>query len=178
MRIIKTIRRGFLFLSLFAPFPACSQEQTWEIVNDMIERDFPEVRHISTDSLSTWLTDSTLLQPVILDVRKPEEFAVSHLQKALLIDPDATRFPELDTLDRSIPIVAYCSVGYRSSQVAERLKEVGFTNVVNLQGSIFRWANEGKPVYRDGSKVEEVHPYDRIWGMMLDEDYRSYDVPE
>jgi hypothetical protein len=29
---------------------------------------------------------------------------------------------------------------------------------------IIRWANEGRPVYRDGRAVAEVHPYDDQWG--------------
>ena len=171
-----TIKRGILLLGLALPLPACSQEQTWEMVDSMIERDFPGVHHISTDSLAAWFADSSREQPVILDARQPEEYAVSHLPTAEQIDPDATTFPELENLDRSTPIVAYCSVGYRSSQIARRLEEAGFTNVMNLQGSIFRWANEGKPVYRGDHQVEEVHPYDRIWGRLLNENLREYEA--
>lgn len=39
-------------------------------------------------------------------------------------------------------IVVYCSVSYRSSILARRLQDMGFTNVYNLEGSIFKWANE------------------------------------
>ena len=38
---------------------------------------------------------------------------------------------------------------------------------MNLEGSIFRWAGEGRPVYRDGVRVEQVHPYDDRWGALL-----------
>ena len=176
MQFTKTIRRGALLLGLVLPFPACSQEQSWEMVDSMIESDFPGVRHITTDSLAVWLADSTLQQPLLLDARRPEEYAVSHLHDARRIDPDAVTFPDLDTLDRETPIVLYCSVGYRSSQLAERLQEAGFTNVNNLKGSIFRWANEGRPVYREGNQVEEVHPYDRIWGTLLRKELHRYEV--
>ena len=50
----------------------------------------------------------------------------------------------------------------------ERLAAEGFTQVHNLDGSLFQWANEGRPVYRDGRVVEEVHPYDDKWGVLLD----------
>ncbi|MEZ4784092.1 MAG: rhodanese-like domain-containing protein [Candidatus Kapaibacterium sp.] len=178
MKHTRLIRRGALLLGLALPLPACSQEQSWQMVETMIENDFPEVQQITTDSLARWLADSTLPQPLILDARQPGEYAVSHLWDAHQIDPDATTFPDLDTLDRDQPIVAYCSVGYRSSQLAERLEKAGFTNVVNLQGSIFRWANEGKPVYREDQQVEEVHPYDRLWGTLLDAKLRQYKVEE
>ena len=55
-------------------------------------------------------------------------------------------------------IVVYCSVGYRSSELAEFLMKTGFTEVYNLEGSIFRWANEGRPVYRAEERVRVVHP--------------------
>jgi hypothetical protein len=42
--------------------------------------------------------------------------------------------------------------------------------VQNLEGSIFRWANEGRPVYADGMQVDRVHPFDDSWGKLLKED--------
>src|SRR6185295_10757461 len=67
------------------------------------------------------------------------------------------------------PMVIYCSVGYRSSALAEKLQKAGFTNVYNLEGSIFNWANEGRPVYRGTNTVAEVHPYSAKWGKLLDQ---------
>lgn len=155
-------------------FSGCAQQQSWEAVDRMIASDFPDVHHISTDSLALWLADTTRPVPLILDARKPEEYAVSHLPGAIWIDPDATDFSFLDSLDHGAGIVAYCSVGYRSSGLAERLEEAGFENVFNLRGSIFQWANEGRSVYRDGKEVKEVHPYDRLWGTLLDRELRAY----
>ena len=78
-------------------------------------------------------------------------------------------------MDRpDMPIVAYCSVGYRSSELVQKLTERGFTNVKNLDGSIFEWANRGYPVERDGEEVREVHPFDDRWGTLLHEDLRAY----
>jgi hypothetical protein len=45
---------------------------------------------------------------------------------------------------------------------------------MNLEGSIFQWANECRPVYRDAAEVQQVHPYDGIWGKLLDKDLRAY----
>ena len=42
-------------------------------------------------------------------------------------------------------------------------------NVFNLEGSLFKWANEGRPVYRGSERVQEVHPFDEDWGELLDE---------
>jgi rhodanese-related sulfurtransferase len=98
-----------------------------------------------------------------------DEYAVSHLPGAQRVSPTATTFPALDTLSRDTPIVVYCSVGYRSARIASRLRAQGFRTVSNLEGSIFRWANEGRTVVRDGSPVRAVHPYDAAWGRLLDD---------
>ena len=44
---------------------------------------------------------------------------------------------------------------------------------MNMEGSIFKWANEGRPVYRDGERVEKVHPYNETWGRLLDKARRA-----
>ena len=70
-------------------------------------------------------------------------------------------------ISKDTPIVTYCSVGYRSSSLADRLQQAGFTNVRQLEGSIFQWANEGRPLFRGDQQVNEVHPYNETWGKYL-----------
>ena len=73
----------------------------------------------------------------------------------------------LDALEANDPertVVVYCSVGYRSSRLAEELRARGFENVFNLEGSLFQWANEGRPLYRGEERVDQAHPYDEEWG--------------
>lgn len=158
-----------LVVAAMVLFPiGCSEGPGWAAVDAMIRSRFPEITQISTDSLDAWLGDSTKQQPVLLDVRASDEFAVSHLPGALRIDPASADLSVFDSLDREMSMVAYCSVGYRSAEMVMRLQEAGFKNVSNLKGSIFKWANEGRPVYRDGERVWEVHPYDRMWGRLLE----------
>ena len=71
--------------------------------------------------------------------------------------------------DRSI--VVYCSVGYRSSILAEKLQDMGFTKVYNLEGSIFKWDNEGRPLVQGKVTVRKVHPYNAHWGNLLERKY-------
>jgi rhodanese-related sulfurtransferase len=133
----------------------------------MIARDFPGAPSIPADALAARLDGPDA--PLLLDVRQEEEYAVSHLPGARRVEPEAEALPpELLALPRDTPIVAYCSVGYRSAALVERLRAEGFTRAENLEGSIFRWANEGRPVVRDGREVAEVHPYGRAWGVLLD----------
>jgi rhodanese-related sulfurtransferase len=147
---------------------ALKRSPGWATMKWLIRLQFPDVRRVTTEQLAAWLDDPERLSPLLLDVRAEDEYAVSHLPGAIHVPPDA----EIDDLPTAVtedrPIVAYCSVGYRSSVMARRLREAGFEEVSNLEGSIFEWANEGRPVVRGDEHVEEVHPYDGRWGRLLD----------
>ena len=75
-----------------------------------------------------------------------------------------------ETLPPERPIVVYCSVGVRSSELARALQAVGRTNVFNLDGAIFQWANEGRPLYAGSNVVTTVHRDNRKWGRFLRRD--------
>ncbi len=143
------------------------------MVQQRIRSEFPDVKQISVAELNEWLASGDA-QPLLLDVREEAEYRVSHLRGAIRVDP-ADRDPVLPAeVDKEAPIVAYCSVGYRSSALAARLMEQGYTDVRNLEGSIFQWANRGFSVFRGDEEVRQVHPYDRRWGRLLDEELRAF----
>ncbi len=167
------MRKLPLLLVLVLPQVSCGQSPSWSMLKKTIRATYPDVRHVSTDSLAAWQVSSASA-PLLLDVRAEDEFAVSHLQNARRIDPDTRDFAMLQNLPPDTPIVTYCSVGYRSAAMAARLAEAGFINVVNLEGSIFAWANEGRPVYRAGHAVQQVHPYDAVWGQLLKKELHAY----
>ncbi len=148
----------------------------WSATESMIARDFPNTPTISTDSLAAWIADDARTSPILLDAREPDEYAVSHLADARHVSPDASSESLqalLSDVSKDRAVVVYCSVGYRSAKVTQRLREAGFSDVQNLGGSIFRWANEGRAVVRGDSTVREVHPFDATWGRLLDSSLRS-----
>lgn len=134
---------------------------------------FPQVPQLSTAELAAWLRDPSRPQPILLDVRTAEEFRVSHLRGAIRVDPSAKAADLGPIVQRRGPVVTYCSVGYRSSAVAERLLKAGVPQVQNLEGSIFQWANEGRALEADGKPAAKVHPYNAKYGKLLDETKRS-----
>ncbi len=138
-----------------------------------VRKTFPDVKTISTTNLAAWLSDASRPQPQLLDVRTPKEYAVSHLHGARLVSPDAKAAEVMATVDGQRPLVVYCSVGYRSSQLAERLRSAGPVQVMNLEGSIFAWANEDRALEREGLSVAKVHPYDKRFGQMLKPERRA-----
>lgn len=139
-----------------------------------VSQEFNEVGQLSTSDLDAWLNDKSREPPQLLDARRPEEYGVSRLPGAILIDPDADVDEVIAMIDPSRPIVVYCSVGYRSSRLARRMILAGVTQTSNLEGSIFKWGNEGRPLIRDNGTTRLVHPYDDSYGHMLREEYRSY----
>lgn len=131
---------------------------------------FPGTRWIERDRLSAWLDEDD--EPMLLDVRRSDEFAISQLEGAIRIDPGAEA-SELGALDRATPIVVYCSVGYRSAALAARLRKAGYARVYNLEGGLFGWANADLPLHRGEQRVATVHPYDAVWARFLDPSRRA-----
>lgn len=162
------------FFGLFALYMSPVNAQTWDSLRQYIRKRFPEVRQLSTDELANWLAETDKMpRPLLVDARRIEEFSVSHLPQAHMADTieAVLALPRLENQ----PIVVYCSVGYRSSVLAKKLHRAGLTNIWNLEGSIFAWANEGRPVYCGQKPLfpARVHPYDKKWGQLLKEPLRS-----
>ena len=129
-----------------------------------VRKDYPEVPQLSTERLAEWLADGSREAPLLIDARTPKEYVVSHLAGAVRAQPGPTLEALLTQVPTHTPVVVYCSVGVRSSKMARDLIGRGYTNVFNLEGSLFKWANEGRPL----AKGEEVvHPYNRRWEKYL-----------
>ncbi len=133
----------------------------------LVHERFPGIPHLNTAELAAWLSDVRRIQPVLLDLRSRAEFDVSHLEGARWVEPETTAADLIPTLPNDRPVVLYCSVGYRSAACATRLIRAGFTNLSNLEGSLFQWANEGRPLAREGGVATTVHPYSRRFGRLL-----------
>ena len=145
----------------------------WFLLKKSLRHRFPKVEWITTQQLSDWLADKHREKPVLLDVRTEEEWNVSHLPGARRVDPGASTESVAAGISKDAPIVTYCAVGYRSGDLATRLRDAGFTRVQNLEGSIFQWANEHRPLVRDDQPVSRVHPYSKLWGRLLTDDVRA-----
>lgn len=168
--ITKLALYGLLFLTpLLGAFAQTIALSAAEVV---VRQQYPDIVHISTSDLALEIASDAAL--IIIDTRKRAEYEVSHLPGAVWVDPDATVFPELDSLSTGTRIVAYCSVGFRSSEIARRLEAAGFSEVVNLEGSIFRWANEGRALVNNEGEATGVHPFNKEWGRLLRKELRDY----
>ena len=143
---------------------------SWDRVDRKIENEFPDVTFISADELQALYESDEV--PFVVDVREAEEFAVSHLQHAKNLETGTSIATQVR--DKATPIVVYCSVGYRSAAVAEELMALGYSNVRNLHHSIFDWAEKGLSLRNAEGETDKVHPFNRIWGRLVNKQLHAY----
>lgn len=105
---------------------------------------------------------------ILLDTRKREEYAVSHLKGARWVGFESFDLSRVKDIPRDQIVVVYCSIGYRSEKIGEKLQNAGFTQVKNLYGGIFSWANQGRAMLSPSDQpTKRVHGYDAQWSEML-----------
>lgn len=113
---------------------------------------------------------------VLLDTRTKAEYDVSHLPHARWVGYDDFGMNRVEGISKNANIVVYCSVGYRSERVGEKLLEAGYQRVHNLNGSLFEWVNEGNPVVDNHEKpTKRVHAYSKLWGIWLNRGEKVYE---
>ena len=81
----------------------------------------------------------------ILDVRKPGEWAISHLKGAKFLP--LAEFPDnFKTLDKNKPYIVHCGGGYRSMTAISIMKNHGFNKLINIYGGFGAMEQAGLPV--------------------------------
>ena len=137
----------------------------------LLKLNFPNVKSVNISQFRQWLNEQSSSIPLVLDARSQEEYAVSHLKSAQLIEVNNSDIAVLPEVPLNTSIVVYCSIGYRSAKLVQQLQQAGYQNVFNLSGGIFEWTNQGKPIFKDKHPVEIVHPYNFLWGKLLKSKY-------
>ena len=97
------------------------------------------VKSISPDELGR------MDHPFVLDVRTKGEYASGHIPNAQQLHAGRVMWT-LGELPRDRPIVTHCQSGARNAVVSSALREVGFDNILELEGSYAAWKEADKPV--------------------------------
>ena len=133
----------------------------------LLDRDVPEVdvaqvaRHQMTYQ---WL-----------DARSRDEYEVSHLAQAHWVGYDDFHEERIARLDKNQITIVYCSVGYRSEKITQKLRNLGFKEVYNLYGGVFEWINQGHDVVdMSGRMTSRVHAYNKVWGVWVNRGQKVY----
>lgn len=79
---------------------------------------------------------------IILDVRRPDEYAEGHIPGAINVPNEEIGTAEIPELpSKSQLILVYCRSGRRSKEASEKLVKLGYTNIVEF-GGILDWKGE------------------------------------
>ncbi|MFB1021865.1 MAG: rhodanese-like domain-containing protein, partial [Vicingaceae bacterium] len=112
---------------------------------------------------------------LFVDAREENEYKVSHIKDAVFVGYDNLDLSDLERVDRSKEVVVYCSVGYRSEKVAEKLLEMGFSNVSNLYGGLFEWKNQEQVIVNlKNEPTEKIHAFNKVWEIWLKKGEKVY----
>ena len=176
--VIMTLAPLLSVTSALADDNADSYNKALTKTHSKIIKNYETVPHIDSKGLSNMSPDEIIL----FDVREKDEYDVSHIEGAIWVDPDIDSSSFLQSYSDEIGdkiVILYCSVGVRSSRLAEKLKRQKTANttarVYNLEKGIFGWHNEKRPLYHNtntekSSPTDYVHPYNFVWGRMVNRD--------
>ena len=160
-----------LFMALGLNISAQNYKSFEELKNEIISKTIPL---ISAEELKK--VEKTKTPLIILDAREKNEYNASHIKNAKYVGYDKFKMSALKNVDKEATVIVYCSVGYRSEKIGEKLKKAGYEKVMNLQGGIFDWKNKGFEVYdNSGNETEKVHAYDKSWGKWLTSGEKVYE---
>lgn len=125
-----------------------------------IREDYPDVATISAAALRDALSTEDF---VLVDVRTDRERRVSTLPGAITGTEFESRLEEL----AGRTVVAYCTIGRRSSQYVRKMGKRG-VEILNLEGSVLAWTHEGGRLFNAGIPTNRLHVYGRRWNLAAD----------
>ena len=150
-----------LILTNVAGAQGFKEKQFDKMVDNLLSHSVPEVKAKNSKY------DSSI---VYLDAREIDEYNTSKIENAQWVGFDNFDISKVNSLKKDQTIIVYCSIGYRSEKIAEKLQANGFTDVTNMVGGIFQWVNYNKVVFDPSNhKTTNVHAFDKEWGKWLDD---------
>jgi rhodanese-related sulfurtransferase len=152
--------------------PGCTQvpENRPSIGNPEFDQRLTQMLSFSVPVIGVQELRNIQEEVYIFDAREREEFEVSHIEGARFLGYNKLNKKALRDVPKDSTVIIYCSVGYRSEKVSEKLREQGFTKVYNLYGSIFEWVNQGYPVVNpEGKSTKQLHTYNKKWSKWVEE---------
>lgn len=102
--------------------------------------------HISSQQLSEYLSGDESF--ILLDIRTEAEYQAGHIQGAQWFARGRLEYYIQDLIkDPDSKIVLYCRTGGRSALATLTLQDMGYNNVVDLNGGFKEWVSDGNSFY-------------------------------
>jgi rhodanese-related sulfurtransferase len=95
---------------------------------------------------------------ILLDVRTEKEYLAGHIKNAVWLPRGFIEFKVQKLIDQPVTeIILYCKRGSRSALAAYTLIEMGYKNVLNLEGGFEQWVVDGNSVYNDHGEIRVIN---------------------
>ena len=108
---------------------------------ELLQQAKAEIREVDTAGGEQLLAEGWTL----LDVREPDEYEQGAIAGSVHIPRGQLESSiENRVADRSTPLVAMCAGGVRSAFAAVTLEQMGYTDVVSMDGGFNKWKDEGR----------------------------------
>ncbi len=78
---------------------------------------------------------------IIVDVRREDEYASGHLPNAVNIPVESITEAPKELPDRKATVIVYCRSGRRSAEAAEKLRRMGYSDIIDI-GGIIDWEGD------------------------------------
>ncbi len=121
------------------------------------KRSFPRIADLTAEELQGRLAEENV---VVVDVRSPEEQAVSMIDGAITSGEFEARLEAYE----GATVVAYCTLGHRSGLYVQELQSRGWT-ALNLIGAIVAWTHVGGALADGDGPTRMVHVWDRRYNL-------------
>lgn len=153
-------------------------------IDQQLQAQYPLVPTVNPAQLMAMLGNGA--HPILIDVREPDEYGVSHIAGAVRVDDSADAAEVIAAIGQPLSgrnVILYCSVGVRSTLLADHVRQQlsarGAVKIANLSGGLFAWHNARLPlVNAAGDPTDLIHPYDSNWGQLVQRQDRIEFTPD
>lgn len=104
---------------------------------------------------------------IYLDARSPIEYQTSHIPGAKYLGNGPLPDDIVQAIPFAQPLLVYCTIGKRSESMVDSLRKMGYTDVTNLFGGLFAWAEAGYPLVNHAEQpTDTLHGYSDFWALL------------
>ena len=126
---------------------------------DLLKEAREEIREMSVEEVKNYLEEGN--DPILVDIRGLDEWERGHLEGAVHIPRGRLEAEAEEKLpDKSKETIVYCAGGVRSLLGAVSMKELGYENLISMDGGFGDWEDAHYPFVQPPPPVEDEGPID------------------